>query len=205
MAMTLVARAAALKVLPAENCFPLVCDLATAADLPTVLANRRPALFTFFGMIPNFEPGNILPKLAALVQKKDYLLFSANLAPGSDYAAGVKSILPQYDNALTLEWLLTFLLDLGIERTDGRLSFSIEDGAMKLKRVVAGFHFRRAREIVVHGEKFKFQRGEAIRLFFSYRYTPDRVVRLLARQGLKVQAEWLADSGEEGVFLCQRA
>jgi L-histidine N-alpha-methyltransferase len=205
VAMTLVARAAALKVLPAENCFPLVCDLATAEDLPTVLANRRPALFTFFGMIPNFEPGNILPKLAALVQKKDYLLFSVNLAPGSDYAAGVKAILPQYDNALTREWLMTLLLDLGIERTDGRLVFGVEDGAVKLKRVVAGFHFLRAREIMVHGETFNFQRGETIRLFFSYRYTPDRVVRLLARHGLKVQAEWLADSGEEGVFLCQHA
>ena len=34
--------------------------------------------------------------------------------------------------------------------------------------------------------------------------TPDRVVRLLDRHGLNVQAEWLADSGEEGVFLCQR-
>jgi L-histidine N-alpha-methyltransferase len=204
VAMTLVARAAAIKVVPAENCFPLVCDLATADDLPSVLANRRPALFTFFGMIPNFEPGNILPRLAALVQKKDYLLFSANLAPGSDYAAGVKSILPQYDNALTREWLLTFLLDLGIERTDGRLTFGIEDGAMRLKCVVAGFHFLRVREIAVHGEKFKFRRGEAIRLFFSYRFTSDRVVQLLARHGLKVQAEWLAASGEEGVFLCQR-
>jgi uncharacterized SAM-dependent methyltransferase len=205
VAMTLVARAAALKVLPAENCFPLVCDLATADDLPSVLANRRPALFTFFGMIPNFEPGNILPKLTALIQKKDFLLFSANLAPGPDYAAGVKTILPQYDNGLTREWLLTFLLDLGIERTDGRLIFGIENGGMKLKRVVAKFQFRQAREVVVYGEKFKFRRGESIRLFFSYRYTPDRVVRLLARHGLNVQAEWLADSGEEGVFLCRRA
>ncbi len=32
-------------------------------------------------MIPNFEPGEILPKLAGLVEKKDHLLFSANLAP----------------------------------------------------------------------------------------------------------------------------
>ena len=205
VAMTLVARTAALKVLPAENCFPLVCDLATTDDLSSVLANRRPALFTFFGMIPNFEPGNILPKLAALVQKKDYLLFSANLAPGSDYAAGMTTILPQYDNALTREWLLIFLLDLGIKRSDGLLTFGIEKGAMKLKRVMAEFHFRRAREVVVHGEKLKFRRGESIRLFFSYRYTPDRVVRLLGRHGLKAQAHWLADSGEEGVFLCQHA
>ena len=30
-------------------------------------------------MIPNFEPEQILPKLASLVRPKDFLLFSANL------------------------------------------------------------------------------------------------------------------------------
>src|SRR5271168_1229331 len=101
VAMTLVARKAALEVLPAKNCSPLVCDLATADDLPAVLATPRPSLFTFFGMIPNFEPGEILPKLAGLIQKKDCLLFSANLAPGENYERGMETILPQYDNVLT--------------------------------------------------------------------------------------------------------
>lgn len=205
VAMTLVAREAALKAVPEKSCFPFVCDLATADDLSGLLATRHPSLVTFFGMIPNFEPDEILPKLAALVRKKDYLLFSANLAPGADYAAGLKKILPQYDNALTQDWLLTFLLDLGVGRGDGRLRFDIEEGALKLKRVAARFHFSQSREIVVEGEKFKFRRGESIQLFFSYRYTPVRVEKNLARHGLKIQAQWLAESGEEGVFLCQCA
>jgi uncharacterized SAM-dependent methyltransferase len=205
VAMTLVAREAALKVVPEKNCFPFVCDLATADDLSGLLATRHPSLVTFFGMIPNFEPDEILPKLAALVRKKDYLLFSANLAPGADYAAGLKKILPQYDNALTHDWLLTFLLDLGVGRGDGKLRFDIEEGALKLKRVAARFHFSQPREIVVEGEKFKFRRGESIQLFFSYRYTPERVEKNLSRHGLKIQAQWLAESGEEGVFLCRRA
>ena len=74
-------------------------------------------------MIPNFEPQNILPKLAALVRPEDFLLFSANLAPGENYAAGVKKVLPQYDNPPTRDWLLTFLLDLGVARGDGELQF----------------------------------------------------------------------------------
>jgi L-histidine Nalpha-methyltransferase len=209
VAMTLVARKIALKILPAKNCFPFVCDLATPENLNEIFAQspapKAQRLFTFFGMIPNFEPDEILPKLATLVRKNDFLLFSANLAPGKDYAAGVKKILPQYDNALTHDWLLTFLLDLGIERSDGKLRFSIEDGALKLKRVIAKFHFSRTREISVHGEKFKFKRGDSIQIFFSYRYTPERVEENLARHGLKVQTQWLAPSGEEGVFLCRRA
>jgi L-histidine Nalpha-methyltransferase len=205
VAMTLVAREAALKVLPEKSCFPFVCDLATADDLPAILATRHPSLITFFGMIPNFEPNKILPKLAGFVRKKDYLLFSANLAPGTDYQAGVRKILPQYDNALTHDWLLTFLLDLGLERGDGQLSFAIEDGVMKLKRVIARFRFSRACEIRVHAEKFKFRRGESIQVFFSYRYTPAFLGKSLARHGLKIQTQWLAPSGEEGVFLCRRA
>ena len=42
---------------------------------------------------------------------------------------------------LTRDWLMTFLLDLGIERRDGKLKFEIEDGGSDLKRIVARFPF----------------------------------------------------------------
>ena len=83
--MVLVARQTALAVVPEKNCFPFVCDLATADDLPrpsSTITRHAARLITFFGMIPNFEPQIILPKLASLVRPKDFLLFSANLAPG---------------------------------------------------------------------------------------------------------------------------
>jgi hypothetical protein len=225
-AMVLTARRTALAVAPERNCFPLVCDLATADDLPEVFdqiiwegrrvgdpnisgtAARRPSpkgtrLLTFFGMIPNFEPPIILPRLAELVRPKDFLLFSANLAPGNDYTTGMKKILPQYDNPFTRDWLLVFLLDLGVERGDGRLRFKIEETPVNgLKRIVAGFHFTRARRIEVDGEWFNFRAGESIRLFFSYRYTPERVRAILNRYGLDVCNQWTTRSKEEGVFLC---
>lgn len=208
VAMTLVAQRVARSVIPAEKIFPLVCDLATATDLPEVLAKNSPPrsarLFTFFGMIPNFEPQDVLPKLARLLRRQDWLLFSANLAPGADYTAGVEKILPQYDNEPTREWLLTFLLDLGVERGDGALRFGIEPGAKNLRRVVARFEFKRRRMIVVEGESFTFRRGESVRLFFSYRHTPELVRKHLKRHGLNVRDEWITSSGEEGVFLCGR-
>lgn len=207
-AMVLVAREAALAVVADECCFPLVCDLATADDLPKLFSTHHAPhaarLLTFFGMIPNFERAQILPKLAALVRPDDYLLVSANLSPGSDYAAGVRQVLPQYDNPLTRDWLLTFLLDLGVERSDGELRFSIEDDS-ELKRITARFHFTRARLLEVDGERIEFRAGEAVRLFFSYRHTPDRVRATLAAHRLTVQAEWISRSEEEGVFLVCRA
>lgn len=209
VAMTLVARMAALTVISADAIHPLVCDLASADELCATLdAQGRTGtrLVTFFGMIPNFEPRLILSRLAAALRPEDWLLFSANLAPGVDYAAGLKKILPQYDNALTRDWLLTFLLDLGVERTDGELRFTIEtdpDG-LDLQRVAANFHFTRTRSIELDSERFEFAAGESVRLFFSYRHTPDRVRALLQGQGITVREEWITASGEEGVFLCQR-
>jgi hypothetical protein len=188
---------------PGKNCFPFVCDLASADDLPAALAIRHPSLVTFFGMIPNFEPQMILPKLAALVRPKGHLLFSANLAPGKNYAAGVKKVLPQYDNAPTREWLMTFLSDLGLGRGDGELNFKNEDGAGGLKRIAAHFQFTRAVSVAVESEQFDFRRGESIRLFFSYRYTPALVRKLLGNHGLEVSGEWITKSGEECVFLCR--
>ena len=40
-AMVLVARQTALAVLPEKNCFPFVCDLATADDLPAIFDRQR--------------------------------------------------------------------------------------------------------------------------------------------------------------------
>jgi L-histidine Nalpha-methyltransferase len=207
-AMVLVARQTALAVLPGKNCFPLVCDLVTAEKLSEIFhkggSPQGASLVTFFGMIPNFEPQDILPKLASLIRAKDFLLFSANLAPGKNYAAGVKKVLPQYDNPPTRDWLMTFLLDLGVEKNDGQLKFTIETGGFGLKRVVARFHFTRARRIEIEDEKFDFAAGESLRLFFSYRYTPERVRRQLGRNGLEVLDQWITQSEEEGVFLCRR-
>ena len=209
-AMVLVAWQSAAAELPAEKCFPLVCDLATADDLPSVLGEFAPAdaarLISFFGMMPNFEPAIILPRLAALVRPGDLVLFSANLAPGADYASGVQRILPLYDNTLTREWLMTFLLDLGVERTDGALRFVVENdpAGFGLKRVAAYFQFLRSRDICVDTEKFEFQAGEQVRLFFSYRHTPALVRALLGQHGLRVYDQWITKSEEEGVFLAGR-
>ena len=210
VAMVLVARTAALSVIGAKDCHPLVCDLASADDLAEVLAQQtKPGatrLITFFGMIPNFEPLIILPRLADLVRPADYLLFSANLAPGYDYRAGVRRILPLHDKELTRDWLMTFLLDLGVGQGDGELRFVIEDDSAGsgLKRIAAYFHFVRARQIKVDEELFEFRAGESIRLFFSYRHTPENISALLGGHGLKVLDQWVAKSEEEGVFLCQR-
>jgi len=41
--------------------------------------------------------------------------------------------------------------------------------------------------------------------FFSYRYTPEHVRKVLGRCGLEVCDQWIAKSEEEGVFLVRRS
>jgi len=151
-------------------------------------------------MIPNSEPDTILPRLARLLSRGDRLLLSANLAPGRDYHIGVERVLPQYDNALTADWLFTFLSDLGVERSSGEVKFGIEE-AKGLLRIRADFQFSSARTIRLDNKTFAFKPGESIRLFYSYRYTPDRLNGELATHGLTISQQWISSSGEEGVFL----
>jgi uncharacterized SAM-dependent methyltransferase len=209
VAMTLVARQTSLAVVSEADCSPFVCDLATADDLPVVLNSIAPAnacrLITFFGMIPNFGPDEILPRLAACLRPGEPLLFSANLAPGFDYQSGVERVLPQYDNAFTRAWLLTFLLDLGVERGDGEMCFTIETNAEGFKRIVARFHFTRERVVVLDSKRFEFRAGENVRLFFSYRYPPAGIEALLSQHGFAVSSRWITRSEEESVFLCHRS
>ncbi len=199
------------RMIPPEHCSPLVCDLANAEDLPAVIREGavpgETRLLTFLGMLPNFEPETILPRLAALVQPGDYLLCSANLAPGSDYRKGVEHVLPLYDNELTRDWLMTFLTELGVAKEDGAMTFRIEEhpGPLGLLRIAVYFRFAQEREVRVDGDAFGFRPADVLRLFFSYRHTPALVEDMLAPHGLGAAARWISPCAEEGLFLVQRA
>lgn len=193
-----------------DRCSGLVCDLAGGQEIGSLFksqlrgGSRR--IFTFFGMIPNFEPGRLGSILEQIVAPGDLLLCSANLAPGTDYRAGVEKVLPQYDNAPTRDWLFTLLHDLGVEFEDGRITFEIEDcpdnsGAL---RITATFLFDRDRVVSVEGKELSFAQGDTLRLFFSYRHSLHTLARLFERSSLKPLGSWISVSGEEGVFVFQR-
>jgi uncharacterized SAM-dependent methyltransferase len=204
-AMTLSARDAVLAGLPETACHLLVCDLGRCTNLGEVLDQQTPAghrrVLTFFGMIQNFDPLDILRLLQSALRPGDLLLVSANLAPGADYEEGTRRIFPLYDNALTRNWVLQPLLDLGITESHGELRFSLERDLGGLLRIEARFHFKSAFETKVQGETLRFAAGESIRLFYSYRHTPDSVRQLLRKAGFGLLGEWISASDEEGVFL----
>lgn len=209
--LALVSREAALAAgVASEACAPLVLDLATTEDwdsaVTELLPGRRRRLVTFFGMMPNFLPGEVLSRLRELLAPGDRLVVSANLAPGEVYEAGVARILPLYDNEPTREWLLGVLLDIGVERDDGVLEVRVAPcpAGSGLLRIEATFRFTRERQVTVEGEPIQFEAGECFRLFYSYRHTVDRVAAQLAAHGIAVDGSWINAAGDEGVFLARR-
>lgn len=188
---------------------PIVCDLLSAADLLSCLRPERAGrrrVITFFGMMPNFLPHEILPLLATFIADDDLLLMSANLAPGGDYLAGIRHILPQYDNHLTRDWLITILLDAGVDEADGEIRFSIKADPVnpEISRVNAVFHVRRHVDLRIDGRPIAWRPGDEVRLFFSYRYTSGKLDTVLQRHALKLVDCWEASSHEEGVYLVGR-
>lgn len=187
---------------------PALLDLPGAPDLAQFLDGLVPAkakrVIAFFGMLPNFEPDEALRPLSAALRADDILLVSANLAPGSDYKAGVKQILSLYDNDLTRRWLATALLDAGLEISPGDIQFTI-NSAGDLLRIEANYCFQREQSIFLDGGEFKYNVGDAFRLFFSYRHTPALLRTLLAKRQIEIERQWITGSEEEGVFLCRKS
>src|SRR6185503_20909815 len=130
----------------------------------------------------------------------------------SDSEAAMRSVLPQYNNAPTVGWLLTFLTDLGVKADDGTVMWAVETDAEsaqradttggKLRRLTAWFEFTRARSVRVEGRELSFAAGERVRLFFSYRYTVEQLTAVLEKYGLRVEGSWA--TGDEGVVLCRK-
>ncbi len=205
--MVIVARQAALGAAPQCRCHPIVADLAEADDLGPIIGSlepeNTPQLITCFGLLPNFEPHVLGSRLKSLVRKGDILALSANLAPGNDYRGGVRSVLGQYDNPPTRDWLAGLLEDLGFTVSEGALAFRIEESAeaLGLLRIVAELVLNRDCRIEFHSEHFEFEVGACIRTFFSYRYTPSLVRSFLRISGLDAQESWISPSGEEGAFV----
>ncbi len=188
---------------------PIVCDLLHADDLMLQIQKsdeQERRIITFFGMIPNFYPQQIFPILNNFLTEGDLLLLSANLAPGSDYVQGIEKILPQYNNDLTKDWLITVLEDIGVNRENGNIKFGIKDDEENpnLKRVNADFELNNDVNFKLDEQLIEWKSGEKIGLFFSYRYTTAKLQEILSSYGINILNYWEAANQEEGVYLCQK-
>jgi len=157
-----------------------------------VLSSRlspHPTLITLFGVLPNLKPLPLLRSIRRFVKKDDLLLFSANLAPGTNGHSGAIRVLPQYDNPPTLKWLETAILRYRPKLPKGHLEFGVfpDPKQKNLARIEARWMSNRLPIIV----------------FSSRRPTRLQVESWIQSSGFRRLKRWIEPRGEEGVWLVQ--
>ncbi len=187
---------------------PVLADLTALAELLPTLSSladaSQPRLYTLFGVLPNWEAGDLFQTLASVMRPQDQLLASANLLP-EDAPRGLDRVLPQYDNPATHLWLQRLLVDAGMNQDDGRIEFGYETPDQTgVLRIVADFIFERPRRLAVAAAHLDCLPGERLRLFFSKRPTRKQVQDSAQAAGLNVLASVLLDSKEEMLILCRK-
>jgi uncharacterized SAM-dependent methyltransferase len=189
---------------------PIVGDLSLLPELPAWLG-RYPEnelrLYTAFGLTPNFLPSWLFSRLSSLMRPQDQLLLSANLAPVAQareagpeaYPTACESILPQYNNPETLRWLTQVLSDWGIERFLSTPHFSLQHFEN-----ILGFSLQcewlEETRLEWEDAPFRARAGEKLRLFFSLRYTPERLADTLHAFGLHTLEGFITPCRQEGVW-----
>jgi L-histidine N-alpha-methyltransferase len=186
---------------------PVVGDLSLLADLPAWLerySTDELRIYTAFGLTPNFLPSWIFPHLHHVLRPQDKLLLSANLAStdadtDESYGRSCAAILPQYDNAETRRWLGQVLIDWGIAQYLSAPRFAIESIENLLAFAVRSEWLDDV-SFPWEGERFHARKGNELRLFYSLRYTPNRLQEALKRYGLRMGQGHTTPCGREGVW-----
>lgn len=195
--------------LPPDQIHALAASLTASDGVKEWLAEQLPGttdrVVTLFSVIPNFTPRELVDVLRSWIRPGDQLLYSVNLAP-DDRVAVETSILPQYDNEETREWLLSFVELSGGVRADGELRFGLRRIAEPPAhwRIEARWHFVRRATLHVRGRRFDFVAGESIELFFSCRHTLRALGEFMAPFGFEAVKTWPAEDGAEAVVSSRR-
>jgi len=150
-----------------------------------------PRLITLFGVLPNLSPLPLLQRISGFLRPRDFLLFSANLAPGSQGQTGTLRILPQYDNLPTRRWLAGAISRLRPKWGNGSIAFGVfpDPSQPSLSRIEARW--------MVNDKPTHI-------LFASRRPTARQVESWLKASGLSRVQRWMDSQGEETVWLVTR-
>ncbi|QSR87972.1 L-histidine N(alpha)-methyltransferase [Methylacidiphilum caldifontis] len=193
-----------------EKINPILSDILWEDTLKVLkITNSQKRIFTLFGVLPNIDPFVLFKSLETVLSKEDFLILNAHLAPvksesQQDYIEGIESILYQYDNKETRLWLTEVLRDWGIENKTElfNISFSMHKNFFRIEATV--YWKENGRLVLGQGKELKMVKGSPLRLFFSYRFTPERLEEFFSHWSFRVINRWLFSNKEEGIWLLQR-
>ena len=205
-ALVLSASAEAQRARPDATLLPIVVDLQAEPSRADFLQGdeRRPAVWSCLGLLPNLDADWLLPYVARLMAPQDTLLISANLSPGPHEDAR-DVIVPQYDNPEARAWYQGALDELGLGEQDATLSMS--DRALSATgdawRIECHAVIERACAVKVFAESVPLEAGARLEVFHSDRYVPEVLPGLLSQHGLQSTHQWVTKDRQEGIYLCR--
>lgn len=172
-------------------------------------AGGRPRRVVFLlGMLPNMDLSHARRVLRAWTEPGDWVVLSANLASEGECEDGLRTVLPQYDNAETRAWLSGFLEWQGIPASAFAWRYGVErvaSGAGAMARITVDAELREKARVGVPGHgAVEWAAGEAVRVFQSLRMTTTAAERFANESGLDVMKAATDDNGQEGVWVLRR-
>jgi Histidine-specific methyltransferase, SAM-dependent len=188
----------------------LVVDLGEADFLAEWLGQRTqefPRLFTFFGLFPNLLPTTALRLFRAILRPGDIVLASAHLAPvisenPEEIPAAMQTIFPQYNNEETKSWLTVALPHLGLQNRVYASEMVVGE-VEKIPAVLGLARWKSKEPFEFEGQPFN-PSAEPFRLFYSLRYTPARLEKMLRAEGFQVEQLGLTACREEAIWAIRR-
>jgi uncharacterized SAM-dependent methyltransferase len=106
-----------------------------------------------------------------------------------------------------LSFLSALLTGVGIEKEDGEIRFEpkIDERRPQLYQIMRTFRADRDLTASVNGEPVALERGERIRLNFTYSYSPESFRRLLREQGgFEIEREYRSADGRFLTAVCRK-
>ena len=180
----------------AEHRRSLVCDLGQVAFIQEwldALEPDLPRLITFFGLVPNLPPSEVIRIFRAVLRPGDQLLVSVHLAPVfTDLPSAMSAVFPQYNNGETLAWLAEGIAQSGLETELSSTRMIIGER----ENIPAFLGFARWA---------KQPNRPPLEVFSSLRYTPPLFENLLSEAGLAYELLAITTCRQEAIWSIRSA
>jgi uncharacterized SAM-dependent methyltransferase len=164
-------------------------------------AAEPPRLFIMSGnTLGSFDPLAEIRYVAQCLKSGDVFIVDGELYHEDESMA--RRAHPAVHNFLS-----ALLWGVGIEKADGEIRFEpkIDERRPELYQIMRTFRVDRDLTASVNGEPVALERGERIRLNFTYSYSPESFRRLLREQGgFEIEREYRSPDGRFLTAVCRK-
>ncbi len=164
-------------------------------------AAEPPRLFIMSGnTLGSFDPLAEIRYVAQCMKSGDVLILDGELYHEEESMA-------RRAHPAVHGFLSALLRGVGIEKADGGIRFEtkIDERRPELYQIMRTFRVDRDLTASVNGEPVALERGERIRLNFTYSYSPESFRRLLREQGgFEIEREYRSADGRFLTAVCRK-